>query len=156
MRLRLVGPTDDNPASFSAGTLQRWQEEGIVEVPGPTEDVAGAYAQAHIAVLPSHGGEGVPKSLLEGAACGRPMVATDVPGCRDICRDGETGLLVPARDPARLADALENLARDPALRRRLAEAGRERVSSLEMDEVLPVWEQVAGLAPLPQLSGTSD
>ena len=55
------------------------------------------------------------------------MVATDVPGCRDICRDGETGLLVPARNPARLADALESLARDPALRHRMGDAARRRI-----------------------------
>ena len=131
LMVRLVGPTDDNPASFPASTLRAWQEEGVVEVAGPTEDVARAYADAHIAVLPSHGGEGVPKSLLEGAACGRPVVATDVPGCRDICRDGETGLLVPVHEPAALADALERLARDAALRRRLGTAaGANRNRSL--------------------------
>ena len=66
-------------------------------------------------------------SLLEAASCGRPMVATDVPGCREICRDGETGLLVPPRDPEALADALETLVRDPALREKLGRNARALV-----------------------------
>ncbi len=67
----------------------------------------------------------MPKSLLEAAACGRPMVATDVPGCREICRHEETGLLVPARTVEPLADALATLARDAAARQRYGEAARE-------------------------------
>jgi glycosyltransferase involved in cell wall biosynthesis len=89
--------------------------------------VRSVWADAHIAVLPSRGGEGVPMTLMEAAACGRPLVATDVPGCRDIARPGVTGLLVPPDDPAALADAIERLARDPDLRRRFATAGRQLV-----------------------------
>jgi glycosyltransferase involved in cell wall biosynthesis len=66
-------------------------------------------------------------TLMEAAACGRPLVATDVPGCRDIARPGVTGLLVPPDDPAALADAIERLARDPDLRRRFGTAGRQLV-----------------------------
>jgi len=135
VRVRLVGPTDDNPASFPPATLKRWQAEGIVEVAGPTDDVAAAYAEAHIAVLPSYR-EGLPKSLLEGAACGRPMVATDVPGCREICRDGETGLLVPVREAAPLADALERLAGDSDLRQRMGQAARAEVEAHFAEEII--------------------
>jgi len=125
LRVRLVGPTDDNPASIPQETLDAWRREGVVEVAGPSDDIAGEYARAHIAVLPSYYGEGLPKSLLEAAACGRPMVATDWPGCREICRDGVTGLGVPPRDAEALADALARLAGDAALRDRLgAEARR--------------------------------
>lgn len=123
LKVRLVGSTDDNPASIDEATLAGWKAEGVVEVAGPSTDIAGEYARAHIAVLPSYR-EGLPKSLLEAAAAGRPLVATDVPGCREICRDGETGLLVPARTVGPLADALEKLATDPDLRRTLGKRAR--------------------------------
>lgn len=126
IRIRLVGPTDDNPASISEEVLTRWAAEGAVEVVGPSDDVAGEYARASIAVLPSYR-EGLPKALLEAAAAGLPMVATDVPGCREICRDGETGLLVPVKTVAPLADALERLATDAELRSRLGMNARRAV-----------------------------
>lgn len=66
----------------------------------------------------------MPRALLEAAASGRPMIATDVAGCRDLVRDGENGLLVPARDPVALADAIARLVEDPDLRRRLGAAAR--------------------------------
>jgi glycosyltransferase involved in cell wall biosynthesis len=124
LRVRLVGGGDDNPASISDQQLTAWKAEGVVEIAGPSTDIPGEYARAHIAVLPSYR-EGLPKSLLEAAAAGRPMVATDVPGCREVCREGETGLLVPARAVAPLADALERLAADPALRDRLGAHARD-------------------------------
>ncbi len=126
LRVRLVGGTDANPAAIPAATLDSWRREGVVEVAGPSTDVAGDYARAHIAVLLSYR-EGLPKALLEAAACGRPLVATDVPGCRDICRDGTTGLLVPPRNAEAAADAIARLAGDPALRARLGNAARELV-----------------------------
>jgi glycosyltransferase involved in cell wall biosynthesis len=126
LKVRLVGPTDANPASIPQSTLEAWQAEGVVDVAGPSTDIAGEYARAHIAVLPSYR-EGLPRALLEAAACGRPMVATDVPGCREICRDHVTGLLVPARAVEPLADALEQLAGDAALRQRLGRTAREVV-----------------------------
>ena len=133
LRIRLVGPTDDNPASIPQATLDAWRADGLVEVAGPSEDIAGEYARAHIAVLPSYYGEGLPKSLLEAAACGRPMVATDWPGCREICRDGVTGLSVPPRRAEPLADALARLAGDPALREKLGAEAR-RVAEAEFAE----------------------
>ena len=84
---------------------------------GFVDDIARVWAAAHIAVLPSRGGEGVPLSLLEAAACGRPLVATDTPGCRDIARHGVNALLVPPDDADKLADAIDALAGDPELRR---------------------------------------
>ena len=127
LRFWLVGPTDpENPASIPEAQLARWVEEGILEWLGPRDDVAALWQQAHIAVLPSYR-EGLPKALLEAAASGRPMVAADVPGCREIVIDNETGLLVPPRDGIALADALGRLAGDPALRQRLGSAARQRV-----------------------------
>jgi glycosyltransferase involved in cell wall biosynthesis len=90
---------------------------------GHVQDIRDVWKAAHIAVLPSIR-EGLPKSLLEAAACGRPIVATDVPGCREIARENVNALLVPAGDTVALADALERLATDDAMRRRFATAGR--------------------------------
>ncbi|SPU51493.1 glycosyltransferase family 4 protein [Bordetella trematum] len=123
--LRLAGGIDPgNPTSVSAETLQAWQQAGTVELLGECEDVASQYAQAHIAVLPSYR-EGLPKSLIEAAACGRAVVTTDVPGCRDAIEPGQTGLLVPARDAVALAAAIARLAVDDGLRERMGQAARE-------------------------------
>jgi glycosyltransferase involved in cell wall biosynthesis len=143
LRIRLVGPTDDNPASIPQATLDAWRADGLVEVAGPSEGIAGEYARAHIAVLPSYYGEGLPKSLLEAAACGRPMVATDWPGCREICRDGVTGLSVPPRQAEPLADALAQLAGNPALRETLGAEAR-RVAETEFAEPI-VLEATLGV-----------
>jgi glycosyltransferase involved in cell wall biosynthesis len=127
LRVQLVGPSDpENPAAIPEITLRNWEREGVVQWLGQRDDVAELWARSHIAVLPSYR-EGLPKALLEAAACGRPMVATDVPGCREIVIDGETGLLVPARDSASLAQALARLAGDAGLRKRMGEAARRRV-----------------------------
>lgn len=138
LRVRLVGGADDNPASISEKQLAAWQTEGVVDVAGPSTDIPGEYARAHIAVLPSYR-EGLPKSLLEAAAAGLPMVATDVPGCREICRAGETGLLVPARTVEPLAAALEKLATDPVRRERYGANARE-VAVREFAEAIVVGQ----------------
>ncbi len=128
LRVVLVGPPDpDNPASIPERQLRDWDTSGDVAWWGARSDIAEIWARSHIAVLTSYYGEGVPKALLEAAACGRPMIAADVSGCREIVRDGVTGLLVPPGDAGGLADALERLARDPDLRRRLGAAARELV-----------------------------
>jgi glycosyltransferase involved in cell wall biosynthesis len=101
----------------------------------------GLWAKSHIAVLPSYR-EGLPKALLEAAACGRPMIATDVPGCREIVRADETGLLVPARDAAALADAIARLAGDAELRHRLGARARI-VAETEFAEDVVVRETLA-------------
>lgn len=125
LRWVLVGsPDPGNPASISEATLQEWRREGVVELLGERQDVAALYQQSHIAVLPSYR-EGLPKSLVEAAACGRPVVTTDVPGCRDALIAGQTGLLVPVKDAHALAQAVLQLAEDKALRERMGHAGRE-------------------------------
>jgi glycosyltransferase involved in cell wall biosynthesis len=123
IKVRLVGPGDDNPAAIAQTQLDAWAAEGVIEVAGPSDNIPGVYADADIAVLPSYR-EGLPKSLLEAAAAGLPLIATDVPGCREICRDGDTGLLVPLKSIKPLADALERLAGDPALRATFGAAAR--------------------------------
>jgi glycosyltransferase involved in cell wall biosynthesis len=119
-------PDPANPDSLTDDEARSWSRLPGVTWLGHVGDIAAVWARAHIAVLPSiH--EGVPKNLLEAAACGRPMIATDVPGCRDIVRHGETGLLVPPGDQAALASAIDTLARSPELRARYGAAARRLV-----------------------------
>ena len=122
--MRLVGGVDaGNPTSATPAEVEAWQREGCVEALGERSDVPQLYAASHIAVLPSYR-EGLPKSLIEAAACGRAVVTTDVPGCRDAIDPDKTGLLVPVRDPRALADAIARLAGDATLRQAMGTAGR--------------------------------
>lgn len=142
VRMQLAGPTDpDNPAALDEASLRQWKAEGIVEWLGPVADMPALWARSHMAVLPSYR-EGLPKALLEAASCGRPMVAADVPGCREIVRHGETGLLAPVRDAKGLADAIAALARDAELRRRLGARARA-VAEAEFAEEIVVRETLA-------------
>jgi glycosyltransferase involved in cell wall biosynthesis len=125
VRVVLAGkPDPDNPASIPEGQLKAWHEEGVVEWRGFVADMPALWAESHIAVLPSFYGEGVPKCLIEAAACARPIVAADGPGLREIVRDGENGLLVPPRDAPALAEAIARLASDAVARARMGRAGR--------------------------------
>jgi mannose/cellobiose epimerase-like protein (N-acyl-D-glucosamine 2-epimerase family)/glycosyltransferase involved in cell wall biosynthesis len=127
VRLLIAGlPDAANPTSITAQEIEAWTRRPNITHLGFVEDIAALWARAHIAVLPSHR-EGMPLSLLEAAACGRPLVATDVPGCRDIARSNVNALLVPLGDVDALADAIERLALDPELRRRFGAAGRRLV-----------------------------
>ena len=116
-------PDPGNPASVDPALLQGWQASGLIDYVGECTDVAALYAQSHVVVLPSYR-EGLPKSLIEAAACGRPVVTSDVPGCRDAIEPGLSGLLVPARDARALADAVSRLAQDESMRERMGAAGR--------------------------------
>jgi glycosyltransferase involved in cell wall biosynthesis len=125
-RFVLVGKIDpDNPASVPIRTLREWQEEGTVEWWGYQEDMPKIFSKAHIVCLPSFYGEGVPKVLIEAASCGRPIVTTDTPGCREIVREGENGFLIPPRDTPALAKAIQRLIDVPSLRESMGERGRE-------------------------------
>ncbi len=118
-------PDAASPGAVPEARLRAWNHEGIVDWIGFCDDVPALMARTHIAVLPSTYGEGVPKSLIEAAAAGRPIIAADGPGLREIVRHGETGLLIPPGDPEALADAIEKLAGDGELRRRMGAAGRK-------------------------------
>jgi glycosyltransferase involved in cell wall biosynthesis len=130
LRLALAGmPDAENPDAIAAATLASWEK-----LPGITwlrqqSDVREVWRKAHIAVQPSLGGEGLPMSLLEAAAMARAIVATDVPGCREIARADVNALLVPPGDADALAAALERVASDTALRHRFAAASRRLVES---------------------------
>lgn len=122
--VRLIGSADPgNLTSVTPEELQQWESEGVVELLGFRSDIAQQYAAANVVCLPSYR-EGLPKSLVEAAACGRAVVTTDVPGCRDAIIPGETGLLAQVRDPVSLADAIQKLVKDPELRKRMGVAGR--------------------------------
>ncbi|SFU86204.1 Glycosyltransferase involved in cell wall bisynthesis [Methylobacterium sp. 174MFSha1.1] len=119
-------PDPSNRRAIPEATLREWSRDGIVWH-GPTDDVAGALARAQVACLPSRGGEGLPRALLEAAASGRAILTTDVPGCRTLVRDGIEGLVVPPDDPEALAAAMVRLSADPALVARMGAAARARI-----------------------------
>lgn len=133
VRFVLVGGPDvGNPTSIAESEVRAWLDEGAVEWWGHQDDMAGVFARATVAVLPSYR-EGLPKALLEAAAAGLPMVATDVPGCREIVRDRETGLLVPLGDIPALASAVLDLVEDPERAERLGTQAR-RVAEAEFGD----------------------
>jgi len=122
--LLIAGDMDPaNPSSVNASELDEWTKLPGITWAGHVTDISKIWAKSHIAALPSRR-EGLPKALLEAAACGRPMVATDVPGCREIAIAGKTGLLVPLDDSIALADAIGKLAASPDLRTRYGSAAR--------------------------------
>ncbi|WP_300848114.1 glycosyltransferase, partial [uncultured Bilophila sp.] len=112
-------------------TVRQWEKEGLVDYLGVTRDVRPYVAQATAVVLPSWR-EGLPCSLMEAMSMGRAIVATDVPGCRDVVSDGRNGFLVPSRSPEALARALSALIDDPALARRMGAEGRS-IAETELD-----------------------
>lgn len=119
-------PDPENRACIDAATIDYWKVKGIVELWGFRSDIPQVLAASSIACLPSYR-EGLPKSLLEAMAAGLPCVSTDVPGCREVVRDGDNGLLVPPKNPSALADALEILITSPELAIRMGKRGRERL-----------------------------
>jgi len=119
-------PDPHNPASVPPETMAAWKKENVVTWLGACTDIAALYNQAHIAVLPSYYREGIPKALLEAAACGKPIVTTDAPGCREVVVSGENGLLVPPRDAVALAKALKTLVDYPDLRIRMGKLSRRK------------------------------
>ncbi len=137
-RFALIGNTHpSNPRAVPEETLRRWADGGIVEWWGRREDMPEVMAQSHIVCLPSKYGEGVPKVLLEAAAAGRAIVATDTPGCREVVEDGVEGLLVPPGESAALATALRRLIGQPDERKAMGAAGRARaIADLDIDQVV--------------------
>ncbi len=132
----LVGTPDPfNPGSISEDTLKAWNAEGVVEWQGFRKDMPEVLRRAAVVCLPTYYREGVPRILMEAAASGRAIVATDMPGCRDIVRDGINGFIVPPHDVDSLADAIERLLSSRALRAQYGAAGRALV---EQKFALPI------------------
>jgi glycosyltransferase involved in cell wall biosynthesis len=149
VRVLLVGDADPgNPSAIPAARLESWRHEDAAEWLGHRDDIPDVLRGAHIAVLPSYR-EGLPKSLLEAAAAGLPLVASDVPGCREVVRHGHNGILVPPRDAAALADAIERLASDGELRALMGRRSRELVlqhfsQEIVAAETLAVYRRLLG------------
>jgi glycosyltransferase involved in cell wall biosynthesis len=146
-RTVLAGAPDiNNPNAVPLSTLEDWKAEGIVECWGHRDDMAAVMNEASIVVLPSYR-EGVPRVLVEAAGCAKAIIATDVPGCREIVRHAENGLLVPPGNSRALAEAMEKLLNDPDLRRRMGLRGREIVvcefsEEMIINQTLAVYQEL--------------
>ncbi|MBV9566871.1 MAG: glycosyltransferase, partial [Hyphomicrobiales bacterium] len=128
VELSLYGEPDaTNPKAFSRETLEGWSRQPGITWRGRTSDAAAVWRAHHVCCLPSRGGEGLPRTLLEGASCGRAILTSDVPGCRALVRDGSEGILVPPGDVEAFARAMVSLADDRERVERLGVAARERV-----------------------------
>ncbi|GGN38547.1 MULTISPECIES: glycosyltransferase family 4 protein [Marinomonas] len=124
-RFWLIGdPDPGNSNTVTQDQLDQWQAAGLVECLGYRTDIADLFSQSNIVSLPSYYGEGLPKVLIEAAACGRAVVTTDHPGCRDAI-EPDTGVLVSIKDSVALADAIESLINNPDLRKSMGLAGRK-------------------------------
>jgi glycosyltransferase involved in cell wall biosynthesis len=125
VRFCLVGKVDpENPNSCTEEELAQWKTDGLVETWGVRSDMSEVFGRSHIVVLPSYYGEGLPKVLIEAAACGRAVITTDWPGCRDAIVPNVTGLLVPIKSPSDLADSVARLLTDRAMCSEMGKAGR--------------------------------
>ncbi|MDZ4159833.1 MAG: glycosyltransferase family 4 protein [Anaerolineaceae bacterium] len=146
-RFVLVGdPDPENPSTVPLAVVEKWRQEGVIEWWRWQEDMPAVYAQANIVCFPSHR-EGLPKSLIEAAACGRAIVAADVPGSREVVRNGENGFLVPVSDVQELAAKLWLLLLDPSLRLTMGKNGRRLIeenfaSDLIIDQTIAIYQQI--------------
>jgi glycosyltransferase involved in cell wall biosynthesis len=142
----LVGGSDEgNFSSISKDKLNEWHDEGIVNYTGYSKDIRSILEKSHIVCLPSYR-EGLPKSLLEGIAMAKPIVATDVTGCREVVIDSFNGLLVPARNSIALSESLEKLILNSKLRKSYGYNGRQRAekefsSDIVIKKTLSVYYQ---------------
>lgn len=133
-RFQLLGPAGvDNPSAITHDEVAGWQREGVIEYLGEAHDVRPFIAAADCVVLPSYR-EGVPRTLMEASAMGRPIVATDVPGCRDVVADGDTGFLCRVRDGASLAEQMIRMIELGAPGREAMGARGRRKVAAEFDE----------------------
>ena len=142
---RLLGPYDNNPAAINQTEVNSWLEQGIIEYLGECNDVRPHIADCTVYVLPSYR-EGTPRTVLEAMAMGRPIVTTDVPGCRETVLDGENGFMVPARDVKTLAAAMEKFILRPGLTVSMGKRSRElAVEKYDVHKVNNVFLKAMGL-----------
>lgn len=128
VELHIYGAIDnDNPRAISNSTLEKWNLRDNVSWKGHITDVREVWKLADFIVVPSRGGEGLPRSLLEAAACGRPLIVTDVPGCRDFVRENVEGYIVPPEDSQAIANAMMKLTNNLKLRQKMGKAARRRL-----------------------------
>jgi glycosyltransferase involved in cell wall biosynthesis len=142
VRFLLAGvPDPGNPGAVPEQTILAWQAEGLLQWLGHVTNMPALLASADIVVLPSYR-EGLPKTLIEAAACARPLITTNVPGCREVVTHGVDGLLVPPRDAKALAHAIACLQDDPTFAWRLGHAAREKALA-EFDERIVIARTLA-------------
>ncbi|MDZ7841080.1 MAG: glycosyltransferase family 4 protein [Gammaproteobacteria bacterium] len=142
VRCSLLGPRDDNPSVIDPRELKQWIDSGTIEYLGETEDVAGVIADHHVFVLPSYR-EGLPRATLEAMSMGKPVVTTDVPGCRETVENGVNGFLVPSGNAVALRRAMERFVDDPELIRSMGKASRTMV--LDKFDVHVVNRHIVGV-----------
>lgn len=149
-RVLLAGRLDPcSAASIPEWQIREWEKENLVEWLGNMDvsEMPGLYARSHIVCLPSSYGEGIPLALIEAASCGRPIVTTNIPGCREIVRHNHNGILVPPRDTATLVQALHVLMSNPGMRRDMGQKGRQTVlegftQELVVSQTLEVYNKL--------------
>ena len=157
IRFLLAGdPDPGNPAAVPVESIRAWTDEGLIEWLGHVSDMPSLFRSVDVVALPSYR-EGLPKSLIEAAACGCALITTDAPGCREVVNDGVEGFCVPVKDAAALAHAIARLDDDRDLVRRMGAAARRRAlaefdEEIVLDATLAVYREVAG-EPLPRPTG---
>ncbi len=144
-------PDPGNPAAVPVDDVHGWVSEGLIQWLGHVDDMPALFASVDMVVLPSYR-EGLPKGLIEAAACALPLVTTDVPGCREVVTDGVDGLLVPVRDAAALANAIARLQDDPALAATLGAAARTKALAMfderiVIEKTIDVYRELIGKPP---------
>lgn len=148
IRFQVAGrPDPGNPGSVTRSEVDEWVCEGLIEWLGHVEDMAALLHTVHVLALPSYYGEGVPRSLIEGAASGVALVTTDMPGCREVVTHEEEGLLVPCKDAGALAQAIARIDDDRDMARELGKAGRTKAlrefdERLVLDRTLAVYREL--------------
>jgi glycosyltransferase involved in cell wall biosynthesis len=153
-RFVLVGNTDPgNPSAIPAEHLSKWRQEGVIEWWGHRTNMPDVFHQAHVVCLPSIR-EGLPRVLIEAASCGKPLITTDAPGCRDVVRNGDNGVVVPVRDAQSLAWAFRLLLENAVLRRSMGARSRERaVREFARDHfisrILALYSSLLATRPVP-------
>ncbi len=146
-RFVLIGDSDsENPTSISGRQLKKWNDSGVIEWWGYRSNMAELLSQARVVCLPTYYGEGVPKVLIEAMACGRPIVTTDMPGCRDLVKSGRNGILVKPKDSVELAASLMTLILNKSVCQKMGIEGRkivEKEFSLEhvIEETMTVYKE---------------
>lgn len=154
VRFLLAGASDPgNPAAVPEASVRSWVDEGVIEWIGHVDDMPELFASIDIFVLPSYYREGLPKSLIEAAACATPLITTDMPGCRDVVADGMDGLIVPPKDAGALCAAITRLLDAPELARRLGLAARAKALA-RFDERIVIRRTLETYAEVLDESGT--
>ncbi|MEX3636413.1 glycosyltransferase family 4 protein [Paraburkholderia sp. BR14320] len=148
-------PDEGNPAAIQRSQIEEWHRDNLLTWLGHVSDMPALLSEVDVVVLPSYYREGLPTTLIEGAACALPLITTDAPGCREVVsRNGDDGILIPARDPKALADAIRMLDDDRALGVKLGLAARAKVQT-EFDEnivlgkLLSIYQELGAASPVP-------